>query len=421
VAAVADSGAVCTGYNGTASSSARATGGSRQTDTATESSPYPMATSNASARTQVIYLQSEIGTYCTITGLALNVWSIPGQPLDNWTIRMKHTTLSEHTDPPYWEGDGWTTLYQGDVTMTALGWVSFLFDSEFEYNGHDNLMVDFSFNNTSYSYSGQCGSLPVSTRRTICYGANTDEGDPTTWSGTSTPAPGSAERIPELRLLCDRDFGAIYPTTAGPFEQGVWTGMVTVFETGTNIWLVFDDGEGHPGKSSPFDVCATNTLYVISAHGMTDPIPGGTALPFDTWTWCRVTNSAVHVGESATQYLCSGWTGTGSTPPSGTDTNTGMFLFDEFSTITWQWDTNFYLRVLTNGMGTASMTGDWFAAGASVTVTGFPSIGQIFAGWVGDTGGCEMLGEQIIIPLDQSRLITAEFSVGPPAVLILLQ
>jgi hypothetical protein len=53
---------------------------------------------------------------------------------------------------------------------------------------------------------------------------------------------------------------------------------------------------------------------------------------------CSVTNSPVVNG--TTQYVCTGWTGTGNVPASGATTNTGPFTLSTNSTITWLWTTN---------------------------------------------------------------------------------
>src|SRR5262249_35057470 len=60
-------------------------------------SVYPMATFFQDARSQVIYLASEIGPARRLSSLALNVATAPGQTLNNWTIRMKHTSLNSYS------------------------------------------------------------------------------------------------------------------------------------------------------------------------------------------------------------------------------------------------------------------------------------------------------------------------------------
>ncbi|HEY1663123.1 MAG TPA: LamG-like jellyroll fold domain-containing protein [Verrucomicrobiae bacterium] len=48
----------------------------------------------------------------------------------------------------------------------------------------------------------------------------------------------------------------ISPVASGNFMQGVWTGMVVIPQTGTNIVLQADDGLGHTGLSNPFNALA---------------------------------------------------------------------------------------------------------------------------------------------------------------------
>jgi len=57
---------------------------------------YPMCTSYHDSRTQVIYPANAFGGPCMITSMALNVTTVPGQVMSNWTIRLKHTALTNY-------------------------------------------------------------------------------------------------------------------------------------------------------------------------------------------------------------------------------------------------------------------------------------------------------------------------------------
>jgi len=161
--------------------------------TGTATSDFPLATNYHDARSQTIYRASEIGGALTITALALDVNTVPGQMMTNFTIRMKHTDLSVYGSSPIWESLDWTTVYQTNETITTTGWVLFDFTTHFEYNGTQNLMVDISFNNDSNSTAGWCRySLPGG-QRSIYYRTNSGYGDPLDWSGR-TPTP--AGRLP---------------------------------------------------------------------------------------------------------------------------------------------------------------------------------------------------------------------------------
>jgi hypothetical protein len=81
---------------------------------------YPMGSFYGRERTQVIYQPGEIGCAGRITSLALNVATVPVPTLNQWTIRIKHTSLMAYTNY-IWEGTGWTTVYQANVSVTATG------------------------------------------------------------------------------------------------------------------------------------------------------------------------------------------------------------------------------------------------------------------------------------------------------------
>jgi hypothetical protein len=198
---------------------------------------YPMATNYHDARTQVIYLASQIGRAATLTGLSLYVGARPGQTMNTWTIRMRHTTLASYpTSSPIWESTGWTTVYQANTTLSSSRWVTFTFTTPFAYNGTDNLMIDFSFNNTSYTSDGLCDATNTGARRSLYYRTDSGYGDPRTWSGSSDPTPNVSTYIPNIRLNTS-DSVAISPTVTGNLVAGVWTGQVSVLSACAAIRL----------------------------------------------------------------------------------------------------------------------------------------------------------------------------------------
>jgi len=217
---------------------------------------YPLNTLYHDARTQVIYPASELDLACTINSLALDVTAAPGQALENWTIRMKHTSLAEYSTSPEWEGSDWTVVYQANEPAGSAGWRTFTFSTPFEYDGTNNLLIDFSFNNAFYSSEGQCQSTIMGAYRSITFASDSKDGDPLTWSGTS-PAPVRSQPVPNLVLAVtfpDLRLVSLSPTVITPFVSGVWTGEVTVHEAVSNLVLRGDDGLGHDGQSNPFDV-----------------------------------------------------------------------------------------------------------------------------------------------------------------------
>ena len=210
----------------------------------------PIKTLYPELRQQVIYLDSEIGGSYVITGLALNVTSPPGSILNRWTIRMKHTSLSEFLNPTVWESNGWTCVHQSDVLISSTGWHTFPFDTAFTYDGTNNLMVDFSFFNSPPTFDGFCSS----TLRNEFRGAFRvafDSGDPLSLVG----GVGRIMTIPDIMLLTDVELTPfIRPVFSSDFVNGEWTGKVSVSELISNSFLRATSETGHFGDSGPFSV-----------------------------------------------------------------------------------------------------------------------------------------------------------------------
>ena len=128
---------------------------------------FPLYTYYHDARTQTIYLASEIGGAYTFNSLALDVTTIPGQLMSNFTIRFKETALAAYGTSPVWESTGWTTVYQSNQTISTTGWTTFNFTTPFSYNGTQNLMIDICFNNSSWTFSGQCRYTSLGSNRSL--------------------------------------------------------------------------------------------------------------------------------------------------------------------------------------------------------------------------------------------------------------
>lgn len=216
-------------------------------------SEYPLFTDYEDTRTQTIYLADEIGGTKTFQGLALDVETPPFETINNWTIRMRHTDLADYASWPAWESD-WTVVYQGEADITATGWVTFIFQTSFEYNGVDNLMIDFSFNNDWPAPSGYCRYSTDGSLRSIYYYSNGLDGDPLNWSEISSPAPYVMEYVPNIKLVST----APPPFTLesfGSWNYGEWFGTVTILQgSGQNIHLTVDDDAGHTAQSNLFEV-----------------------------------------------------------------------------------------------------------------------------------------------------------------------
>jgi hypothetical protein len=162
---------------------------------------WPIDTYYHDQRTQVIYMSDEIGEAKTITDLALDVYHVPGQTLNNWTIRMKHTSRSDYSQQPYFETSGWTTVYQNNESISSSGWQNFHFQNVFEYNGTDNLLIDFSYNNSYYTTESTCMVSDMGVERVLMAYCDSTHGDPLDWSDFTAPNIWGSNAVPNIKLI----------------------------------------------------------------------------------------------------------------------------------------------------------------------------------------------------------------------------
>jgi len=251
-------GNVVSNFSGPVSIFARRDLSSTSIGTGTNRSVYPMATFFRNARSQVIYLASELGGPQSFEGLSLHVATPPGQSLKNWTLRMKHTVLSSYGASPVWESD-WTTVFEGDVAVTSPGWAMFTFSTPFDYDGQRNVMIDFTFQNGTFTFDGECYVTATPAARSINLSA--DDGNPIFWSG-DFPLPEIYREIPNLQLHPFNPPIMVVPSSAASFSNGLWSGNITIAEPATALRLHAVDDHGHSGQSNPFDVGLRDDIAV---------------------------------------------------------------------------------------------------------------------------------------------------------------
>jgi hypothetical protein len=124
-------------------------------------------------------------------------------------------------------------------------------------------------------------------------------------------------------------------------------------------------------------------LTVSSPHDSPSPISGW----FDSGSSVTESVTSPVSGSSGSQYVCTGWSGTGSVPASGTASSI-TFTIATPSSITWDWKTQYYLSV-SSPFDSPSPISGWFDSGSSVTefVTS-PTLAPsgtryVVSGWTG--------------------------------------
>ena len=157
----------------------------------------------------------------------------------------------------------------------------------------------------------------------------------------------------------------------------------------------------------------TRTLDVASDYGTPDPTAAQHTYDFDTVLQATLAGSPVTVG--TTQYLCTGWIGTGSVPASGSTTDTGEFVLQADSSVSWLWQTNYWLQTGVNGNGSVSVNSAWFGKGTNVLITATPDQFYQFVTWSGDVVEDVIInGNQITPTMTKPRVITANFTMQNP-------
>ena len=130
-----------------------------------------------------------------------------------------------------------------------------------------------------------------------------------------------------------------------------------------------------------------------------------------------VTNGVTSPADEAggVRYACTGWTGAGSVPASGSGTSVAFTITND-STVTWQWQTEYQLNTGTNGNGSVDVGDGWYAAGTPVTITATAGTPERFIQWLGNVPAGMATNNPLTVTMDQSRTITALFSAQLPAV-----
>ena len=151
------------------------------------------------------------------------------------------------------------------------------------------------------------------------------------------------------------------------------------------------------------------SLTVVSAYDSPNP-SGTTSYTPGTSVTASVTSPVA--GPAGTQYVCTGWSGTGDVPGSGTGT-TVTFTINQDSGITWNWKTQHYLTVKTDPPGIATIPGEgWYDEFTPVTLTAPEVAGYVFSYW--DVDGVSQGSGINPITVQVKCTATAHYTAAPP-------
>lgn len=115
--------------------------------------PTPYAAATWGARLQMLILKSEmpgLDTTPILKSMAFDVVTAKGNPLGNFTIKLKNTTASSLTSFE----SGMTTVFNTASYTEVAGWNTHIFDTPFQWDTTQNLLVEICFNNNTAVANG---------------------------------------------------------------------------------------------------------------------------------------------------------------------------------------------------------------------------------------------------------------------------
>jgi hypothetical protein len=189
--------------------------------------------------------------------------------------------------------------------------------------------------------------------------------------------------------------------------------MVSQVETSglmTYRWCYFEItlfGDPHVAWQTPPDF---SQLVVSSPHGGASPPVGTNRYSAGSLVTCAVTNSPLS-GGAGQQYVCTGWSGTGSVPARGGATQVNLTLTTN-SQIAWTWKTQVWFAAGVSGSGFVTASNGWRDAGTALAVQATASNYYHFVSWTGDVPPGMESNASLNLTMNQPRTLTAVFAAN---------
>ncbi|MDA3924208.1 MAG: hypothetical protein PF904_05870 [Kiritimatiellae bacterium] len=133
-------------------------------------------------------------------------------------------------------------------------------------------------------------------------------------------------------------------------------------------------------------------ITYISPYGDVFPSSGAYTTSWRGSAYTSVLQSPLFDQEGTILRLCAGFSGEGIFPSSGSGTSTTVKLTNVVSTLTWNWDSSFWVTWSLSGLGDISGSpygsgGGWYNEGQSYLFRARPDYGWLFTGWSGAASG----------------------------------
>jgi len=150
-------------------------------------------------------------------------------------------------------------------------------------------------------------------------------------------------------------------------------------------------------------------LRVLSLWGTSIPSIGFVDYNNGDTVNCSMSTPIVtDLSNSQIRYVCTGWIGTGDCPASGSGLSTS-FIIHQYSEITWQWKTQYYVNSQSSGNGSVTDIDGWYDSGVVVHVIATPDPRCTFLNWTGDVPEAQKSNATIDVTIDSPKVFIANF------------
>ena len=324
----------------------------------------------------------------------------------NWhgnAVQRKSTVTSAHGNPSpavgdhlYDDGDSVTCsitspVTEGGVTYSCIGWSG---TGSVPSSGSSTFVSFTISQNSSITWNWQVAQWTLTVASA--------HGNPNPAVGNNLYSDGSSVTCSVTSPVVEAD---ISYTCVG------WFGTGSVPPSGSSFSVTFSITEN---SSITWNWTVTLpvqlTLTVTSVHGNPSPGVGDSFHDDGSSVACSVSSPVVEGGVS---YTCTGWTGTGDVPSSGSDTFVS-FTISQNSSITWNWQVTQRTLIVTSAHDSPNPSvGDHsYNDGSSVTcsvTSPMTEAGQVWTctGWVG-TGSVPVSGDgfSVTFSINENSSIT---------------
>jgi len=207
----------------------------------TTSYPNPLSAYYGGTRHQMIYTTSELldqglSSGSIIDTTSLNLSEFIANACTKLTIRMKHTSASVLTG---FDNSGLTIVRDSaNFTPSTTGWVKFPLNTNFVWNGTDNILVEFTHNagNTGNGSGTRTFASTTGTNMTY-YGSSDDiaNGIGGFWAESTFDVFGASTTRPNIRFNYSNPTNLTWSPIAGLYTNDI----ATIAYTGTPTNMVY--------------------------------------------------------------------------------------------------------------------------------------------------------------------------------------